>query len=107
MTSANRPASEKRKALTVRLPPAILDRLKEEAAHRRISQAALIEMLIADQKEDIARVGIDAQTADAAAAACIDALDLLIRFEMAPKEMASAASKLEDFLDLLSTPNRP
>ena len=115
------PNKDIRETLTVRLPPSILEQFKREARRRGVSQSHFVELLMTGDFGP-AEANIDDRVLDAAAAACIAALDLVKKqdgaaaasiaaLDLVKKQDGDAAAirssiaKLEDFLVLLANRN--
>lgn len=88
-------------ATAFRLAPSTLARLKHEAGLRCVTQTALITSLIEQLGVENGPARAHPRIAKAAAIACLAALDLLDMASPAPDQLATAASKLEEFIDLL------
>ncbi len=101
MTIGKKEEEKKGRATAFRFLPSTLDKLKREAARRCVTQTALITSLIEQLGADDGPAKVDLRIAKTAAIACLAALDLLHMEGPSPDSLASAASKLEDFIDLL------
>ena len=100
-TMPDNPNKDIRETLTVRLPPSILEQFKREARRRGVSQSHFVELLMTGDFGP-AEANIDDRVLDAAAAACIAALDLVKKQDGAAAAIRSSIAKLEDFLVLLA-----
>lgn len=90
-----------RAALTVRLPRSTLDRFKREVERRGVSQSSLIELLMAGAF-GAGQATVDERVINAAATACIAALDLVVMQKRDAAAVAKTAAKLEDFLEVFA-----
>ncbi len=109
MATPEEKEAKKRKAFFVRLPPAVLDQLKRETERRGVSQSGMVELMIAQASSGAAIETADVKVLEAAAAACIAALDLVKNRVLGTTDKTAilrAAARLEDFLELLAQGGR-